>query len=180
MATTRNPIPKNSQSEQLCRVGTPAAAISGGAGTPDLLDTATSPLADQYGRLIVVLDSADPSSAGLYKAERFLTSGASFVSQIATIVQSTILTQVAGYNAGTDAAFLQIWETDGFDVVNGFATLVAVFQVPGNRTTFSYGVQVVHTAPGAGSRFIIGLSSDEFTMVELPAPVLHCTANYKQ
>jgi hypothetical protein len=179
MATTRNPITKTEASEQLCRVGAPAALTN--SGLPDLINQATAPLADQFGRLIVIVDEPGLTLAG-NKPVRFATSGASRVTQFATPQTTVELVQVAGYNASTGLLFVQIWESPVFDTVNSFSVLRVVIPVPGNFSTFSYGLSVINSLAQpnlSGPRFIIAISTSELTFTAPASDFMHVTVNFK-
>jgi hypothetical protein len=164
-------ISKTEQSEQICRIGTPAGF--GSVDPPALTRFAIAPLADEYGRLIVVTDG--PSGAS---TARFFSTGGNRVTQeyIGNPFQAKKVIQVAGYNADpVNDLFVQIHEENFFPILNG-AVPVVVIPVPKGFSTFSYGLTVSVTDPL--NFLIVAISTTELTFTAPPNDFLWFSAMY--
>lgn len=164
-------LSKTEESEQLCRIGTPA----GPAGTdpPVLTSNAIAPLADEFGRLIVLVDGSSGSNA-----PRFFSTGGVRVTQeyIGNPFQAKTLIQLAGYNADpVNDLFVQIHEENFSPILNGHVPLV-VIPVPKDFATFSYGLTVKVTDP---LNFLIAaISTTELTFTAPPSDFLWFSAMF--
>jgi len=155
---------KNNVSAQLYR-------ISNNGVRDDLAVDSTDPLADSDGRAYVISipGIVGPNGTVTTDAPQFFTTGGTLVIQ-ALLPGSSMLLQLAGYNAAAGLLYVQIHDSVGA-IVAGHVPLVTI-PVPGGNTAFSYGLHVPVT-----DEVVIALSTTPLTFTAATAS-LGFTAEY--
>lgn len=125
---------KSEWSEQICRIGVPGNTFAFPDGHPQTLSNAVAPLADEYGRLIVVPDGGPATATPLF----FSTEGTLVDQKVLFLQQAKRLIQLAGFNNDTVTRYVQVYDQVGPVIDNSSPPLV-IIPVPGGGT-FSYGL----------------------------------------
>ncbi len=170
---------KSSESEQLCRIGFP-----GGAGSPTPAATkttqATSPLADQYGRLIVVVDGtvATTGGSGPVTTDHYLAKYAGLTSNQFPIPVPTpgliaAITKLVGFNGTGIPCWIQIHDSPVFPL-DGTTEASFSQAVAANYGTFDIGISV----SDIDNICVIALSSNPVAFIEPPVVGLGFACRY--
>jgi len=125
---------KSEWSEQICRIGVPGNTFDLPDGTPQVLSDCISPLADRYGRLIVVPDGGPATATPLF----FSTQGTLVDQKVLFVESAKRLMQLAGFNNSNQTRYVQVYDQAGPVIDNSVPPLV-IIPVPAGGT-FSYGL----------------------------------------
>lgn len=158
---------KSEWSEQLCRVGVPGNTFAFPSGDPQVLSSGIAPLADDFGRLIVVADGGPLTATPLF----FSTEGTLVDEQSLFLQSAHRLIQLAGFNNDSVTRYVQVYDQAGGGGIDNSVPPKVIIPVPSGGT-FSYGLSFL-----CNDTMHIGLSTVP-TSFTSAGPNMHFTLLY--